>query len=228
MRRAMLTVILLASGLVSSTAHAQSEPRLVQTEDGILWVVFEQGTRYQITPQPLPGAALSGILTSVPSESGVIYAPPLPDTTLPSETESLLPGVAGQQATGTFSSMPIRATVKEMRAVSVLPTTPRPNRSTPYAELPANGKFIIVLADVENLGTQAVCCLPGYRLRDGRGRLFTGDANQADQKVAHAAAAFYPSVRYESDDYQPNLPRTRVFVFDIPVDATDLSLVSDR
>jgi len=91
----------------------------------------------------------------------------------------------------------------------------------------ARGKFVVVLADVEDVCNGPACCLPGFRLRDSRGRFFSGDTNQADVLVKHGVAAIYPSVTYKSGDYQPNLPMPRVFVYDIPADANGLALVSD-
>lgn len=94
----------------------------------------------------------------------------------------------------------------------------------------AAGIFVVVFATIENVGMEAVCCLPDYRLQDSRGRFFTGDTGEGDAKVRHAEFWFGGSgpAQQSSDDYQPNLPRRAVFVYDIPKDATGLRLADEK
>lgn len=143
-----------------------------------------------------------------------------------------LDGVQGQQAVGTFSGQQVRATVTSMLTTQMLRSTRDATRESSYQfdDRWPSGTFVVVVALVENIGTQPVCCLPGYRLKDARGRFFSGEVQRIDPKVRHAYFWFGGDgpTGADTDDLQPNLPKRRVLVYDIPSDAASLTLTPDR
>jgi hypothetical protein len=72
MRRLIFASVILALALTPyGWTLAQSEPRLVQTEDGTLWVLTSS-ERYRIVPQQIDSDALEDIPQSSASEIGLI------------------------------------------------------------------------------------------------------------------------------------------------------------
>jgi len=222
-------------GFVFGSASAQQEPwRLVRGSDGTLFV-FRGDVRNRIVPSPMGDAHL--VAEGEAWEDGFLRGTELPPSPAPSapspqaiaapgvEGWTMLADVAGQTATGTFSSQRVRATVIEMMTGRPLPSS-RERPGGTFDARSAVGTFIVVLANVENIGSASVCCLPEFRLRDSRGRLFTGDVSESDAKVKHAIQIFY-GLPYQRDDYQPGLPIKRAFIYDVPVDASGFSLAGD-
>src|SRR5262249_10588771 len=145
-----------------------------------------------------------------------------------------IPGVVGQQAIGTAlrSNERIRTTVRSMMTARLLASTMQATdtRFFQLDEQRPSGAFVIVEVDVENIGTKPSCCLPGFRLRDARGRYFSGDTSDGDDKIRAARFWFFPDIPWDDylDDYQPNLPKRRVFVYDVPTDAAGFVLSPDQ
>jgi hypothetical protein len=131
-------------------------------------------------------------------------------------------GVEGQEATDTFGSAPMKATVRQMFSTSGIPQVQQR-----YSTMPAvspQGRFIIIQVDLENVGQAAQCCVPEFRLHDARKRVFTGKTQRADTIVEQAASVL--GVKLSSGDLQPNMKVQHVLVFDVPQDAAGLKLVS--
>jgi len=103
-----------------------------------------------------------------------------------SSDREVLANVAGQRAEGIFSGQRFRATVREMTIIKTMPAAQSRDWGNHDART-AQDKFVIVLADIENIGNGPACCLPEFRLRDSRGRFFSGDTNQADVLVKRGA-----------------------------------------
>jgi hypothetical protein len=82
MRRLIFASVILALALTPyGWTLAQSEPRLVQTEDGTLWVLTSS-ERYRIVPQQIDSDALEDIPESSASEIGLSAPPPCPGSEL--------------------------------------------------------------------------------------------------------------------------------------------------
>lgn len=139
----------------------------------------------------------------------------------------ILSDLAGQQVTGKWGGQPYRATIVEATTMQVLPESGTREWGT-FDRRPAQGMWLVFLTKIENIGNQATCCLPHYRVRDARGRFFTGFNSIADYPVKQATGGIYPWVTYQSGDYQPNVPVQAVFVFDVAPDATGVALVPDE
>lgn len=152
-------------------------------------------------------------------------APPSPSAQPAPPDREIITGVAGQSAVSRYGgSEPIRATVREMVVMRTLP--PAKGQYDSFEARTALGKFAVVLVDVENIGAKPEGVVLGHYLRDSRGRVFNGDTNPADAKVKHAMLAVFP-IDVRSDDFQPNLLVQRVFIYDVPSDATGFMLTSD-
>jgi hypothetical protein len=83
----------------------------------------------------------------------------------------------------------------------------------------AQGIFVLVELEIVNTGTDAQTYDPTwFRITDDRGRSWPFDFTQTDTlSLAGAGARQYQAI-------QPGLPATAVVVFDVPEDATGLSL----
>ena len=204
--------------LNSALAATSLDGRIVQDPSGALWLVRQQ-TRHPVTPAVIADSELSNLGIGAAFDrlvQGVV--------TTPADGRQTVGGVAGQKAKSDFSGSPIQVTVREMTIASALPEAPGEysfSAATPAAT--PQGKFVVLLVDVENVGTQPVCCLPGFRLKDSKGRFFSGQTNNADALVKHAKRTIY-LVDDPRGELQPNMARPQVLVYDVPTDADRLSI----
>lgn len=147
---------------------------------------------------------------------------------------TMVEGVMGQQAIGTapLSRQRIKASVRSMLIARLLSSTMNATdtRLLQVDDQRPSGMFVIVEVDVENIGSQPSCCLPRFRLRDSRGRYFSGETSEGEPPVKAARFWFHPDIPWNdmADDYQPNLPKRRVFVYDVPTDSTGFVLSPDE
>jgi hypothetical protein len=164
---------------------------------------------------------------AVANSSTASTAPAAPASAAPPSDREVITNVAGQQAVGKFGRPDIRVTVKEMTVLKTLPEAPpRTKYEDPTPAVTAQGKFVVVLVSIENIGTEPACCLPGFKLQDSRGRSFSGQTNRADGKVGQAMRTIYPFTGY-SGDLQPGLPvENHVLVYDVPVDAQGFKIAA--
>jgi hypothetical protein len=231
-RRSMLAVLVTCVFLLGQASAQPAIPNGVFVRDGAgsYWLVLD-GQRVGV-PVFATGQGVADDLPIsarwiIPADNGGLtlgnrpawHADPI--ASLWTDRE-IIPGVAGQTAVGQFRDMRIQATAREMTVARALPAAP--GNSDARAPRAAAGKFVIVLVTAENVSATPDCCMPDFRLRDARGRFFTGETETIDPLVKHAAAVVYP-VPYIRGDYQPNVPVQAVFVFDVALDATNLVLM---
>jgi len=143
----------------------------------------------------------------------------------PLQSRTIVQDVFGQEAVGTFTGEPIKATVQEMSILDALPEFK--DRSASYFQEHAQGKFVVVAVQLENIGKRAVCCVPGYMLKDSRGRFFSGSTGRSDKLVEQARRTVYMLAELRGD-LQPNMPVPHIFVYDVPTDARGFVLSPPR
>ena len=260
LRWLLMVLVALLIGWGGGATSAQSEIPdgvFVQDDSGWMWLILE-GKRVNIPVWPAAGKDVLAIPRSdrwaVLNAGGAIGpgdppawltpggdAPlsgqrPQPHVPGVSPTDpgkpTFVEGVEGQQATAMYREQRIRATVDYMLTTHVLRST-KDATDTGYFQFDTrwpSGMFVVVVVSVENLGTQPVCCLPSFRLKDARGRFFSGDTSDGAERVRHAGFWFVGSgpSSWDRDDYQPNLPKRRTFVYDVPTDARGFVLSPPR
>lgn len=225
--------LVLGGQRISVPIWQASDADIAALPDSGQWAVMNDGGAITSGDRPawFPSQAASStpILQSplaTPTTSTRAVATSTP-TTVATSSDSFadredVAGVSGQNATATFGSTPMKATVREMFTVSRIAAVKRGYSTYEAAE--PQGKFVIVVVDLENVGQRAECCVPGYHLQDAKKRSFSGKTQRADSIVQQVAALL--DIKSYSGDLQPNLPVRHVMVFDVPSDATSLRLTS--
>lgn len=237
----VVTGLFLGTGL-SFTSAQSGIPNgvFVQDGNGGLWLVLD-GKKVAIPIWTAPQEDIRALPRSdrwaVANEDGAIVAgdPPswLPGDGLaarygpisPLTTRSIVQEARGQEAVGTFLGQTVKATVTEMSILDSLPE--KQDRNARLSQRYPRGKYVVVAVRLENIGKEAVCCVPKYRLRDSEGRIFSGETSRNDDLVNQAMGTVYLTLAYERD-LQPNMPVSHILVYDVPTDARSFVLVPDR
>lgn len=141
---------------------------------------------------------------------------PVPQPTSKPPSQGIIGQVVKYSLFGSGKNI-IQATVTDAKEAASIPA------GSIYPEIKAKGKFVLVFADVVNLGTESSSAYYGAKLKDSKGRTF----DIGDTQPSRNAAEQY-NVDPAMDTLQPGIPSKTVFVFDVAVDATAYLLVGDK
>lgn len=138
----------------------------------------------------------------------------------PTETSSSQP-TSGPSASGSAPPSGQTVTIPNQWSFAVT-TVQSVSAIISFETLKARGVFVVVTLNVTNLSnTPAKLPYDDFRLIDGKNRTFETNASaNIDIAVSNGLSIF--------DNLQPSLPYEITLVFDIPADATDLTLTSSQ